>query len=75
MTQIHCYIPDDMAAKLRKKADQRHLSVSKYLANLVKNDISTQWPEGYFEAVLGQWEGTPLKRPDQGVVDKRDTFK
>jgi len=72
MAQIHCYIPDDVASQLGRKAEQSHLSVSKYLAKLVKKDISSSWPDEYFEQVFGQWEGKPLHRPEQGEYESRD---
>jgi len=75
MAQIHCYIPDDVAAQLSKKAEKKHLSISKYLASLVKKDISSDWPEGYFEQVLGGWEGEPLQRPEQGDYEQRGKFE
>ncbi len=74
MAQLHCYLPDDVAEQLHKKAKHAHLSVSKYLANLVKKEIDKQWPEGYFD-IFGSWEGKPLKRSDQGEYEKRLEFK
>ncbi len=71
MAQLHCYVPDDIAAQLQEKAEQAHLSVSKYLAELVKKEMTHEWPEGYFEQVFGQWEGEPLQRPPQGEYEKR----
>jgi len=71
MAQIHCYLPDDLAAQLGKK----HLSVSKYLAGLVKRDISSGWPAGYFEQVFGGWEGEVLERAEQGDYEQRERFE
>jgi len=75
MAQVHCYVPDDVASKLSKKAKKSHLSVSKYLARLVKKDIASEWPPGYFEQVFGQWEGERLQRPEQGDYERRDMLK
>jgi len=72
MAQIHCYIPDDLASRLSKVAAEKHLSVSRYLAMLVKKDISSGWPDGYFDQVFGGWEGEPLQRPAQGDYEQRD---
>ncbi|GJL75544.1 hypothetical protein [Nitrosomonas sp.] len=36
MSQLHCYVPDDVAKKLQAKAEQAHLPVSKYLALLIE---------------------------------------
>ena len=76
MAQIHCYIPDKIALQLSEKAEKEHVSVSKYLAGLVRKDMSSGWPEGYFEQVFGGWEGDePLKRPEQGIYETREGFE
>ncbi len=76
MAQIHCYIPDEIASQLSKKAEKEHVSVSKYLARLVRKDISSGWPKDYFEQVFGGWEGgEPLKRPHQGTYETREEFE
>ena len=76
MAQIHCYIPDEIASQLSKKAEKNHVSVSKYLAGLVKKDISSGWPDGYFQQVFGGWEGDePLQRPEQGEHETREEFE
>ncbi len=74
MPQLHCYVPDDLAKKFQGKARQMHLSVSKYLALLIKKEVEHQWPEGYFE-LFGAWQGEPLKRPAQGDYEQRSDFR
>ena len=74
MSQLHCYVPDDIAKKLRAKAEQAHLPVSKYLALLIEKDVESQWPENYFE-LLGNWQGEPLERPIQGDYENRTSFE
>ncbi len=74
MPQLHCYVPEKVAAQFQQKAKQAHLSVSKYLAKLIKNEIASQWPEGYFD-LFGSWEGDPLERPEQGIYEKREELK
>lgn len=71
MTQLHLYVPDDIAAKVQERADRQGLSVSRYLARLVKKEIGEGWPEGYFEDVIGGWKGEPLQRPPQGTPERR----
>ena len=70
MPQLHCYVPDIVAEKLQNKAEQSHLSVSKYLAELVKKDLGTDWPDDFFD-LFGAWEGEPLVREDQGELEER----
>jgi len=74
MAQIHCYIPDEMAEQLHQKAKHAHLSVSKYLANLIKNELGSTWPDDYFD-LFGSWEGGPLERPAQGAYERRQELK
>lgn len=71
MTQLHLYVPDDVAAKVQERAERQGLSVSRYLARLVKKEIGEGWPEGYFEDVIGGWKGEPLTRPPQGTPERR----
>lgn len=74
MSQLHCYVNDELAKRFQKKAEQAHLSVSKYLATLVEREVKNQWPEGYFE-LFGSWKGGPLERSTQGDYEKRETFE
>lgn len=71
MPQLHCYIPEEIAKKLRLKAGQAKLPVSKYLANLVKQDVGENWPDDFFE-VFGSWKGEELKRSPQGEHESRE---
>ncbi len=73
MPQLHCYVKEELADKLQMKAQQAHLSVSKYLALLVEKEVEAQWPEGYFE-LFGSWNGDPLERPSQGEYEQRSSF-
>ena len=74
MAQLHCYVPDEIAKQFHQKAKHAHLSVSKYLANLIKNEIGSTWPNDYFD-LFGSWEGEPLERPKQGEYEKRQELK
>ena len=74
MPQLHCYVPDELAKRLQAKAQQSHLSVSKYLALLIKKEVDNQWPEGYFE-LFGSWQGEPLKRAPQEDYEQRESFE
>ena len=76
MTQLHCYVPEDIANQAQRRAKQSGLSLSRYLAELVKRDtgVSAAWPEGYFD-IFGKWEGEPLERPPQLALEKRLKMK
>lgn len=72
--QMHCYVPDVVADVVRKRAEGRGMSVSRYLAELVQREICGGWPEGYFETVVGKWQGETLKRAAQGRLETRARF-
>lgn len=74
MSQLHFYVPDQLEARIRARAEQSHMSVSKYLAELVKREVADDWPEGYAEAVLGKWQGEALKRLPEGDFEPRQSF-
>ena len=57
MPQLHLYVPEDIALKVQQQAKERNLSVSRYLADVIKREVGEGWPDGYFERVCGQWEG------------------
>lgn len=76
MPQLHCYVPEDIAQQAQRRATQAGVSLSRYLAELVKRDAanSTGWPEGYFDLFV-PIEGAELVRPPQGEFEERLTLE
>lgn len=72
MPQLHCYVPDAVAQKVQRRAAAAGVSTSRYLADLIKERVGADWPAGYFEKVVGGWQGEPLERPAQGEFESRD---
>jgi len=72
MPQLHFYVPKQVAERVRQEASAAGLSVSRYLAKVVKQEFHQQWPTGFFEEVVGAWQGEPLQRAEQGAFDVRD---
>jgi hypothetical protein len=73
MPQLHCYVPEPVARKLHERAEAAGQSASRYIAELIRRDVGGSWPEGYFEQVVGAWQGS-LVRPNQPDVETRDPF-
>ena len=71
MPQLHLYVPEDVAERLRERAKARDLSVSKYLAQIVEREVAVGWPDEYFAEVIGGWVGEPLQRPEQLPLEER----
>ena len=74
MPQIHFYVPESLASKIRDRANAAGLSVSRYVAEVIKTEMAPDWPEGFFEEVAGGWQGEPLERPPQGNPEGRDSL-
>ena len=76
MAQLHCYVPEDIAEQAQRRAEQAGLSLSRYLAELVKRDAAVHagWPEGYFDLFV-PIEGAELERPPQGEYEARLTLE
>lgn len=75
MPQLHLYIPDSVADEVKRRAQAAGLSTSRYLAEIVKREVSTEWPDGFFVDIVGGWQGAPLERAPQGDLDNRDTLQ
>lgn len=74
MPQLHLYVPDTTAELLKRRAKERGVTLSKYLAEVVVQEVDGEgWPEGFFENVLGVWEGE-LERAPQGLYEDREAL-
>jgi hypothetical protein len=74
--QLHCYVPESIAQQLHRQAAQLGLSVSAYLAELVKRDVNGGWPEGFEVALFGpQVERSPLALEPAGAAEERIALK
>ena len=72
MPQLHLYVPETTAELLKRRAAERGLTLSKYLAEVVRQEADgEEWPEDFFEDVLGAWEGE-LRRSPQGLYEERE---
>jgi hypothetical protein len=75
MPQLHFYVPEETAERIRQEVQAAGLSISQYLATLVKREIHSTRPEGFFEEVVGGWQGEPLQRGEQGHYEARDQLQ
>ena len=75
MAQLHCYLREDEAESLRYRAERAGMSVSRYLAELARKDLVSDWPEGYFERLFGGEKIAPIKRGPQGDLEARSRLE
>jgi hypothetical protein len=71
--QLHLYLPDEIAKTVQQRAEARGISVSRYLAELVRREVAGGWPAGFFEDVVGKWDG-PLERSAEGETERRESL-
>jgi len=75
MPQMHLYVRDELAEEIRLRAKAKGIPVSRYLGELIERELAQGWPEGFFERVVGTWNGEPLARPAQDdVYEPRDAL-
>ena len=74
MPQLHLCVPEDVARQLRERARAAGMSVSRYLAAIIRVEVNQNWPEGFFEDVVGGWQGKPLRRPVQSKREERESL-
>jgi hypothetical protein len=72
MTQIQIELPDEVATEIKRRAETQGLSVSRFVMGLVQREIGKGWPQGFFEEVVGGWQGEPLERPAQLTLETRE---
>ena len=75
MGQLHLYLPEEIANRVKERARAKGLSVSRYLARIVVREVGASWPDGYFDEVVGAWQGEPLVRPRQGEPEEREALE
>lgn len=72
MPQLHCYVPETIAQQLHRQAAQLGLSMSAYLAELVKREVCTGWPDGFESALFGSpGDVAPLVIDSAGSAQER----
>ena len=77
MGQVTIYLENEIENKLKTAAKTSNLSVSKWVANIIREKISTEWPQDVVK-LAGSWkENFPSLeeiRSTQGVDAKREAL-
>lgn len=53
MPQLHYYVPNEVAEIVKQKVQATDLSLTRYLAIVVKHELISDWPAVFFEVVGG----------------------
>lgn len=59
MGQVTIYLEDDVAKKMREAAKSMNISQSKWVAGLIKEKVSNEWPTSV-KQLAGAWSDLPL---------------
>jgi hypothetical protein len=63
MGQLHLYVEKEIEEEIRKTAQRKGISVSRYLTEVVIHYMKSQgWQPGFFKEVTGGWKGSLPKR-------------
>jgi hypothetical protein len=55
MGQVTIYLDNEIENKMKKAAKTSHLSVSKWISKIIKDKISTEWPQDVVN-LAGSWK-------------------
>jgi len=69
--QLHFYVPDDVAEQIKARAALAKQPVSRYVAELVKRDVSQGWPKDYFERIAGVAHDALIRHEPSGLPEER----
>ena len=72
MPQLHFSVDGATAEELRLRAQQSGLTVSKFIARLVRRQLGQGWPDGYLESVVGACRDEPIEEPPELALRPMD---
>ena len=55
MGQVTIYLDNDIENQMKTAAKTKHLSVSKWVAKIIQDKVSTQWPQDIVN-LAGSWK-------------------
>ncbi len=55
MGQVTIYLDSEFENQMKTAAKTSHLSVSKWIAKIIKDNISTEWPQDIVD-LAGSWK-------------------
>ncbi len=58
MAQLTLYLDDETEARLKETASSAGMSLSRWVANLIREKIASQWPVSVIE-LAGAWADLP----------------
>lgn len=69
MPQLYFSVDSETAASLATEAKNRNISLSRYLARVMQQEVRGPWPDAYLTQVVGSCSDDPLTEPDELELD------
>lgn len=69
MPQLYFSVDSETASRLTREAENQKISLSRYLAQVMKNQVRESWPDAYLAQVVGSCVEDPLAEPGDLVLD------
>lgn len=60
MPQLSLYLPDELMAQLRERAEEAHVSLSAFVTEVLERELKDVWPESVTE-LAGAWPDFPTR--------------
>jgi len=70
MPQLYFSVDSETASRLTQAAANQNVSLSGYLAQLVRREVGGAWPDGYLSQVVGICGDDPLIEPGELELDE-----
>jgi len=67
MGQVTIYLEDEIEKKMRTAAKAMHISQSKWIAGIIKEKISDEWPKS-ISKLAGAWQDLPTAEEIRGTI-------
>lgn len=75
MGQVTIYLEDSIEQKMNEAAKSAHLSKSKWIAQVIREKIVTEWPQSVTD-MAGSWSDFPdideLRHPEAKDADREE---
>lgn len=67
MSQLTLYLDTEAAARLEEAASSADMSQSQWVARLIRQHVSQEWPESV-KSLVGAWPGLPTAAEIRGTA-------
>ncbi len=69
MPQLYFSVDRETASRLSREAENQNISLSRYLARVMKREVRETWPDAYLAQVVGSCSDDPLTEPGDLKLD------